>query len=124
MAKELTQAEKAKAALKIANDAKAKANTPTTTEPTEAEKAKAKADADGKKAEEKAKADAEAKAKADAKKKEGFINPLDAGVTYEEFVASIPKGKSVETHLKGKMTKDELNWIVEEINHYKNNKKK
>lgn len=106
MAKELTQADKAKAALKIANDAKAIADQTPAPEPKPESKPEP------------------TEPEPEPKKKGDFINPLDAGVTYDEFVASIPKGKSVEAHLKGKVTKAELNWLVEEIANYKNNKKK
>lgn len=49
-----------------------------------------------------------------------FLNPLTKGVTYEEFLKSIPKGKTLKNHLKGKLTSDEIEWIAEEIKNYKN----
>ena len=37
-----------------------------------------------------------------APKKKAFVNPFDKGVTYEQFLKSLPKGKSISDHLKGK----------------------
>ena len=48
-----------------------------------------------------------------------FVNPFDAGVSYADFIASIPKGKSVSEHLKGKCSKEEIEWIETEIKNYK-----
>ena len=50
-----------------------------------------------------------------------FINPFDSGVTYKDFLKSIPKGKTIKTHLKGKLTSEEIEWIESEIKNYKNN---
>jgi len=30
-----------------------------------------------------------------------FLNPFDRGVTYEQFLKSLPKGVSISNHLKG-----------------------
>ena len=49
-----------------------------------------------------------------------FTNPLTPGVTYKEFLESIPKGKSVKVHLKGKLKPEIIDWIAEEIKNYKN----
>lgn len=51
-----------------------------------------------------------------------FLNPFTKGVTYERFLKSIPKGKTVKEHLKGKCTVEQINWIVEEINNLKTTK--
>ena len=48
-----------------------------------------------------------------------FVNPFDAGVSYADFIASIPKGKTVAEHLKGKCTPEQIAWIEEEIKNYK-----
>ena len=58
------------------------------------------------------------------KAKDGFLNPFTAGVTYSDFVNSIPKGKTVEEYCKGKLSKNEINWISEEVEHFKKNQKK
>jgi hypothetical protein len=57
------------------------------------------------------------------KLKGGFLNPFTEGVTYADFLASIPEGKKVADHLKGKLSEDEINWICEEVNHFKKSKK-
>ena len=51
-----------------------------------------------------------------------FLNPFSKGVTYEKFLKSVPRNKSVREHLKGKCTSEQINWIEIELNKYKNNK--
>jgi hypothetical protein len=58
------------------------------------------------------------------KAKDGFLNPFTAGVTYDDFVKAIPSGKTVAEYCKGKLTEDEINWISEEVENFKKNKKK
>lgn len=61
-----------------------------------------------------------------AKKRTGFISPLEIGVSYGEFLASVPEKKSIAAYLKGKKgfeKKDTIDWIVSEIDHYKKSKK-
>jgi hypothetical protein len=50
---------------------------------------------------------------------DGFLNPFTEGVTYAEFLSSIPNGKTVAEHLQGKLTNTEINWICEEVEHFK-----
>lgn len=56
--------------------------------------------------------------------KDGFLNPFDEGVTYAKFVSSIPDGKTVAEYCAGKLDKDSINWISNEVEHFKNNQKK
>lgn len=114
MVKEKTQAEKAKEALDIANAAKETESiyTPPTADKKEADKKEADA--------KKSKKDAEV---LEPKKKKGFINPLDKGVSYDEFLDSVPEKKSISTHLKGKLEEKDILWIVEDIKLYKALKK-
>tara|TARA_R110000744_G_scaffold121116_2_gene225536 strand:+ start:8700 stop:9008 length:309 start_codon:yes stop_codon:yes gene_type:complete len=57
--------------------------------------------------------------------KDGFLNPFTTGVTYADFVDSIPKGKEVAEHLKGRKLSDEaIEWISEEVKNFKKNNKK
>jgi len=49
-----------------------------------------------------------------------FINPFDAGVTYKDFLKSLPKGKSVAQHLKGKCSSEQIEWLKIELKNYKN----
>ena len=52
-----------------------------------------------------------------------FLNPFSTGVTYEKFLKSVPKGKSVKEHLKGKCTSEQIDWLEIELKNYNNNKK-
>ena len=47
-------------------------------------------------------------------KKEKFINPFDAGVTYNEFQKALGK-KSVAEYCKGKLTNDQIDWLENEL---------
>ncbi len=51
-----------------------------------------------------------------------FLNPFTKGVTYEQFLKSLPKDKSVKDHLKGKCTKEQIEWLEIELINYKKNK--
>jgi len=51
-----------------------------------------------------------------------FLNPFSKGVTYEQFLKSVPKGKTVKDHLKGKCSKEQIEWLEDELNKFKNNK--
>jgi len=52
--------------------------------------------------------------------KKVFINPFDRGVTYEQFLNSLPKGKSIDNHLKGKCSKEQIEWLKTELKKFKN----
>jgi hypothetical protein len=54
---------------------------------------------------------------------EDFLNPFDAGVNYKDFLASIPEGKTVEQHCKGKITDEQLEFLLQDLKHYSNNNK-
>jgi hypothetical protein len=49
----------------------------------------------------------------------GFLNPFTEGVTYAEFLSSIPNGKTVAEHLEGKLTNTEIDWVCQEVEHFK-----
>ena len=53
-------------------------------------------------------------------KKIKFVNPFDRGVTYEDFLKSLPKGKTATQHLKGKCSADQLEWLELELTQFKN----
>ncbi len=59
-------------------------------------------------------------AKIEKKSQEGFVNPFDAGVSYAQFLDSIPEGVSIKDHCEGKLEADQIRWIEDEIAHYKN----
>ena len=52
--------------------------------------------------------------------KKVFINPFDSGVTYEQFLNSLPKGKSISDHLKGKCSVEQIEWLKTELKKFKN----
>lgn len=49
-----------------------------------------------------------------------FVNPFSEGVNYKDFLGAIPKGVTVENYCKEKLTKDQINWLVEDIKYYTN----
>ena len=52
-------------------------------------------------------------------KKIKFVNPFERGVTYEQFLKSIPKGKSISDHLKGKCSSEQIEWLKTELKQFK-----
>lgn len=56
------------------------------------------------------------------KKESKFLNPFDSGVSYTDFLASIPKDKSIEEHCKGILTQEDIEFLNTEIKLIKNNK--
>lgn len=53
-------------------------------------------------------------------KKVEFVNPFDRGVTYEQFLKSLPKGISISEHLKGKCSDQQIEWLKTELKQFKN----
>lgn len=51
--------------------------------------------------------------------KKEIINPFDAGVSYKEFLKSLPKGKTASQHLKGVCSKEQLEWLELELKQFK-----
>ena len=49
-----------------------------------------------------------------------FVNPFDKGVSYADFLKSMPNGKTVRQHLRNKCTPEEIDWIESEIKTLKN----
>ena len=56
------------------------------------------------------------------KKEIEFLNPFDKGVTYEQFLKSLPKGKSISEHLKGKCSEEQIEWLKTELKQFKTKK--
>ena len=54
------------------------------------------------------------------KKQVEFLNPFSKGVTYEQFLNSLPKGKSISEHLKGKCSEIQIEWLKTELKQFKN----
>ena len=51
----------------------------------------------------------------------GFVDPFEIGVTYENFIQALGE-KTVSEYLSATHTKEQIEWIETEINHFKNNK--
>jgi hypothetical protein len=47
-----------------------------------------------------------------------FVNPFEAGVNYKDFLAAIPKEKSIEDYCKEHLTTEQITWLVEDIKHF------
>jgi hypothetical protein len=56
--------------------------------------------------------------------KKEFVNPFEKGITYEDFLNAIPKGETVVKYCNKNLTKDEVEWLLIELEHFKNNKLK
>lgn len=56
-------------------------------------------------------------------KKEKFVNPFDSGVTYADFLAAVPKGKTVEEYCNKQIEAEQLEWLLVELEIFKNNNK-
>jgi len=56
-------------------------------------------------------------------KKEKFVNPFDTGVNYADFLAAVPKGKTLEEYCNKNLEAEELAWLLVELEHFKNNNK-
>lgn len=56
-------------------------------------------------------------------KKEKFVNPFDSGVTYADFLASVPKSKTIEEYCNKQIEAEQLEWLLVELENFKNNNK-
>ena len=57
-----------------------------------------------------------------AQKEKAFLNPFERGVTYEQFLKSLPRGKSISEHLKGKCSQEQIDWLKTELKQFKTKK--
>ena len=48
------------------------------------------------------------------------LNPFDSGVSYADFLKSLPDGKTASEVLKNKCTPEQLEWLEIELKNYKN----
>lgn len=48
-----------------------------------------------------------------------FVNPFTPGVSYAEFLATVPDGVSVADHCKEHLTDEQIQWLVNDLKHYK-----
>ena len=54
--------------------------------------------------------------------KKGFLNPFKAGVNYSIFLEAVGK-KSVAEYCKNNLTKEQIEWLENDLKKYKTNKK-
>ena len=54
--------------------------------------------------------------------KAGFLNPFDKGVNYEDFLKACKGDENVAKYCEGKLTKEQIEWLIEDLKLYKNNK--
>ena len=47
-----------------------------------------------------------------------FVNPFTPGVNYADFLEAVGK-KTVEDYCKGKLEPGQLEWLIEDLTHYK-----
>lgn len=52
---------------------------------------------------------------------QSFVDPFETGVTYSSFVAALGD-KTVSEYLSATHSEEQIKWIEEEINNFKNNK--
>ncbi len=52
-------------------------------------------------------------------KKNGFLNPFSEGVTYEAYLATLKKDETVAENLKGKISEDQLEWLINDLQNLK-----
>jgi len=49
---------------------------------------------------------------------ENVVNPFDFGVNYKTFLEALSSNK-VEEYLKDVCTKEQIEWLIEDLKHYK-----
>lgn len=54
--------------------------------------------------------------------KQPKLNPFDLGVTYDQVLKDLGN-KSVATHYKGMLTPEQIEWLTQDLEVYKNNQK-
>ena len=54
---------------------------------------------------------------------DSFVDPFKTGVNYEMFLKAVGS-KTIKTYCKGKLTEEQIEWLIEDLKHYKQNKNK
>lgn len=49
-----------------------------------------------------------------------FVNPFAPGVSYKEFVEAMGE-KNVKEYCEGKLTTEQIEWLENDLKHYKQN---
>ena len=47
-----------------------------------------------------------------------FVNPFEDGVSYVDFLEAVGK-KTVEEYCKGKLEQSQIDWLIEDLKHFK-----
>ena len=47
-----------------------------------------------------------------------FVNPFEDGISYVEFLEAVGK-KTVEEYCKGKLEQSQIDWLIEDLKHFK-----
>ena len=53
-------------------------------------------------------------------KSNGFLNPFSPGVTYEAYLKTLKKDETVKQNLEGKISEEELAWLLNDLQNLKN----
>lgn len=48
-----------------------------------------------------------------------FLNPFSPGVTYEAFLKTLGKDETVAEHLKGKISDNQIKWLLNDLQNLK-----
>jgi hypothetical protein len=48
-----------------------------------------------------------------------FLNPFSPGVTYAAYLATVPKDTTVRDHLKDRVSKAKIEWLVNDLQNTK-----
>lgn len=54
---------------------------------------------------------------------DNFVNPFKEGVNYADFLKALG-AKTIKTYCKGKLTDEQIEWLIEDLKNYKPNKNK
>ena len=54
---------------------------------------------------------------------DNFCNPFEPGINYDMFLKALGT-KTVKLYCKGKLTEEQIEWLINDLKHYKLNKNK
>ena len=54
---------------------------------------------------------------------DNFVNPFEVGVNYDMFTKALGT-KTVKTYCKNYLTNEQIEWLINDLKHYKLNKNK
>lgn len=47
-----------------------------------------------------------------------FINPFDAGVSYDEFLKACGGKANVQSYCEGNLSAEQIEWLINDLNFY------